>query len=64
MNEKEAREIYLRGPSYDLGPDAEYYRAHGFILAWEQRQKEVDDLKAMVKRLTSAVTSALNDPSF
>jgi len=61
---EKAREIYARGPAFDLGPDAEYYRSHGFILAWEARQVEVDKLNEAVRRLSGRVAEALNNVPF
>lgn len=36
MNEKEAKEIYSQGPRFDVGVDAQYYIAKGYIEAIEK----------------------------
>lgn len=39
MTLDEAQRIYAEGPKHDVGVDAQYYIAKGFIEGWKAREK-------------------------
>jgi len=45
MNEKEALDIYGQGPSFDVGVDAQYYIAKGYIEDMEKSNLLVEELQ-------------------